>query len=141
MHTVNKTKFLHIAGKIILLVAAFGITANASAGANTCKNVDITLENATNDEIKAKKFEYWDEDATTWRTESIFGLDGHQKIEHGKSWTKSNQDLGKIKNDNTQFRVTYQHRVGGNKWESDVKVTTGSFKCEDELKKTVSLNK
>lgn len=68
----------------------------------------------------------------------MFGVDGFQKLEPGKSedWTR---DLEQVGGDRTQFRVTYVHHIGGSKWGDDIKAVTGSFTCTEELVKTVTL--
>jgi hypothetical protein len=108
---------------------------------DNCKNVMITISNQTGDEIKVKKFEYRDFDKGDWKVETgIFGVDGFDKLEPGKSnsWTR---DLEKVSKDTTEFRVTYSHHVGGSKWGSDILATTPNFTCTEGLKKTVTLTK
>jgi hypothetical protein len=102
----------------------------------TASNFSITIHNSTNDEVKATKFEY--KDGSTWKTESIFGLDGHQKIEkgHGIVFTR---DLEGVGGEETQFRVTYQHHEGGTVWGNDKSAATGSFTCNDNRSRTVTL--
>ena len=101
-----------------------------------CENYKITVMNSTHGEIKVTKFEY--KDGSNWKTEKPFGLDGYQKIEkdHGFTWTR---DLEGIGNENTQFRVTYQHHVGGTKWGDDKCMVTSVFKAEDNESRTVTL--
>ena len=101
-----------------------------------CENYKITLMNNTHAEIKVTRFEY--KDGSNWKTENMLGLDGHQKIEkeHGFAWTR---DLEGIGNENTQFRVTYQHHVGGTKWGDDIKAVTGVFLARDNESRTVTL--
>ncbi len=110
------------------------------AAGDVCSDVKITLSNTTPDEVKVTTFEYYDYDQQKWRTESMFGIDGFQKLEpnHGMTWTR---DLEHVKNDNTKFRVTYEHHVGGTKWASPQKVTTNEFKCTKSLAKQVDLAK
>jgi hypothetical protein len=116
------------------------LTAAATAFAqDTCSNVDIKLTNATADEIKVTKFEYYDYTDTKWRTESMFGLDGHQKLEPGKSWTKK-QDLEHIEDDKTKFKVTYQWHIGGSKWGDPVTKVTTDFTCRDNMSKEVVID-
>jgi len=104
----------------------------------TCSNFDIILHNSTHGEIKATKFEY--KDGAKWKTENMFGLDGYQKIEkdHGVKFTR---DLGGIGNENTQFRVTYQHHAGGTLWGDKLVETTGVFRANDNESKTVTLTR
>jgi hypothetical protein len=102
-----------------------------------CENYKVTLMNSTHAEIKVTKLEY--KDGSNWKTETgIFGADGHQKIEekHGFTWTR---DLEGISNENTQFRVTYQHHIGGTKWGDDIRAVTGVFKALDNESRTVTL--
>ncbi len=103
-----------------------------------CQNFKITLHNATDAEIKAKKFEY--KDGAKWKTEHMFGLDGHQKIEkdHGVVFTR---DLEGIGDESTQFRVTYEHHVGGTLWGADIVETTAAFTAHDNGSKTVTLTR
>ena len=77
-----------------------------------CEDFTITLKNSTSGEIKATKFEY--KDGSNWRTENMFGLDGHQKIDEGRS-ISFKRDLEGVGDESTQFRVTYQHHLGGTK--------------------------
>ena len=102
----------------------------------TASNFSITIHNSTSDEVKVTRFEY--KDGSTWKTESIFGLDGHQKIEkgHGIVFTR---DLEGVGGEETQFRVTYQHHVGGTVWGNDKSAATGSFTCNDNRSRTVTL--
>lgn len=111
---------------------------NAFAIGDVCSNVDITIQNSTADEIKATQFEYYDYTSDKWRTEAMFGGDGHQKLNPGKSWTKK-QDLEHIENDKTKFKVTYQRHIGGTKWENAVSAVTADFTCTDGMKKTVTI--
>ena len=108
--------------------------------ADKCKNVKLTVKNATSDTLKVKKFEYYDFDKKKWRTEALFGVDGHQKINAGKSWQKT-RSLEHVDDDKIKIRVTYQHQIGGTKWESNKSVTTGSFVCKDNMSRTIRLDK
>ncbi len=103
----------------------------------TCENFTITLQNSTDGEIKATKFEY--EDEGTFKTENMFGLDGYQKIEkdHSVDFTRN---LGGIGDETTRFRVTYKHHIGGTQWGVDNVQTTGSFVAHDNGSRTVVLN-
>ena len=129
--------------KTVWSVFAFAVcvagTNGAFAANDNCNNVVIRLKNATSDEIKITTFQYFDFDKSKWRTESMFGIDGFQKLEPGKSmpWTR---DLEHVGADDTKFKVTYQHHIGGTKWGTDRNVTTGTFKCQDGLSKEVSLD-
>lgn len=125
----------------LLVVIGFCLMATNTAFAwgDKCSNVVITLTNATADEIKVTKFEYYDYTAGKWRTESMFGVDGHQKIEPGKSWTKT-QDLEHVKNDKTKFKVTYESHIGGTKWGPPVSKTTSDFTCADNIRKEVLID-
>lgn len=114
-------------------------TGKTFAIGNVCSNVEITIQNSTADEIKATKFEYYDYKDDKWRTEVMFGADGHQRINAGKSWPKK-QDLEHIENDKTKFRVTYQRHIGGSKWEDPVSSVTSDFTCVDNMKKTVTIS-
>jgi hypothetical protein len=101
-----------------------------------CENFKITLKNSTHAEIKAKKFEY--KDGSKWKTENMFGLDGHQKIEkdHQVPFTRN---IGGIGDEKTCFRVTYSHHIGGSKWSQNMVKTTGMFTAHDNGSKTVTL--
>ncbi|MGD1974731.1 MAG: hypothetical protein PVH37_24825 [Desulfobacterales bacterium] len=103
-----------------------------------CENFKIILVNDTDAEIKVKKFEY--EDGSKWKTENMLGLDGHEKIQHGKR-KKFTRNLGGIGNEKTCFRVTYSHHIGGTKWGSNKVETTGMFLAQDNGKKEVFLTK
>lgn len=127
----------------LLLWAIVGVLVwapgRAFALGDTCSNVDIKLTNETADEIKVTKFEYYDYAAKKWRTESMFGVDGHQKLEPGKSWSKT-QDLEHIENDKTKFKVTYQSHIGGTKWDEPASKETTDFTCKDDMKKEVVID-
>jgi hypothetical protein len=101
-----------------------------------CENFKITLMNNTHAEIKVTKFEY--KDGSNWDTENMLGADGGQKIEkeHGFTWTR---DLEGVGNENTQFRVTYKHHIGGTKWGDDIRAVTSVFKALDNESRTVTL--
>ena len=101
-----------------------------------CQNFKITIDNSCDGEIKATKFEY--KDGSTWKTENMFGIDGHQKIEkdHAVRFTRN---LGGIGDETTTFRVTYKHHVGGTVWGDDICKTTESFVAHDNGSKTVTL--
>ena len=92
----------------------------------TASNFRITIHNGTNDEVKATRFEY--RDGPAWRTEAMFGLDGHQKIEkgHGVVFTR---DLEGVGGEETQFRVTYQHHAGGGPVRHSRRVRFGGLSC------------
>lgn len=119
-------------------IAVMAIGGDLIAAGDVCSNVQITFENNTADEIKITKFEYYDYKAEKWHTESLFGVDGHQKLEPGKSWTKK-QDLERIENDKTKFKVTYRRHIEGSKWEDAVSAVTEDFTCTDKMKKTVTI--
>ena len=103
-----------------------------------CQDFTITLKNSTDAEIKATKFEYLD--GSNWKVENLYGLDGSDKIEkdHSKVYKR---DLGGIGDEDTCFRVTYQHHIGGLTWSVDKIETTSTFKCHDNGKITVILTK
>jgi hypothetical protein len=130
-------------GRLLALSAVFvvsvGSTGAAFAFGDTCSNVTIKLTNSTSGQIKVTKFEYYDYSAKEWRTEVMFGVDGHQKLEPGKSWSKK-QDLEHIENDKTKFKVTYQSLIGGSKWEDPVSKETGDFTCKDAMTKEVVID-
>jgi hypothetical protein len=127
-----------------LVVAAMALAAECDRTpggektmSTTCGDFKITLMNGTEDEIKVTKFEY--KDGSIWKTEiGMFGADGHQKIEEGRGFTWT-RDLEGIGNENTQFRVTYQHRVGGFKWDDAKCHYTSEFTAVDNEGRTVTL--
>jgi hypothetical protein len=104
----------------------------------TCQDFKITLKNSADGEIKATKFEY--KDGSKWKTENMFGIDGYQKIEkdHQVSFTR---DLEGILCENTQFRVTYRHHIGGTVWGGDIVQTTETFEAKNNGSKTVTLTR
>lgn len=102
----------------------------------TCGNFTITLLNKTDAEVKVSKFEY--KDGSNWKTESMFGLDGIQKIEKDHS-IPFERDLGGIGDESTQFRVTYKHHVGGTVWSADKCAVSDTFTAHDNGRKTVTL--
>ena len=75
-----------------------------------CEDFKITLRNSTHGEIRAAKFEY--KDGSKWRTENMFGPDGHQEIEEGHS-VAFTRDLEGIGNESTRFKVAYRYNIGG----------------------------
>lgn len=101
-----------------------------------CEEFTVTLQNRAHGEVKVTKFEY--KDGSTWKAENMFGLDGHQKIEkdHGFAFKR---DLEGVGNECTQFRVTYQHHIGGTKWGDSRCEVTEVFMAEDKDKKTATL--
>ena len=102
------------------------------------ENFTIKLKNSTHGEIKATKFEYLD--GSKWKTEHMFGLDGHQKIEKDHT-VKFTRNLGGIGNERTCFRVTYKHHIGGSKWSGNKVETTDEFVAQDNGSRTVVLTK
>ena len=102
-----------------------------------CENFTITLQNSADGEIKVTKFEY--KDGSGFKTEHMFGIDGHQKIEkdHSVSFTRNLEGIG---DEGTQFKVTYNHHIGGTKWGADNIQTTETFTAHDNGSRTVTLN-
>jgi hypothetical protein len=101
-----------------------------------CEDFTITLRNSTHGEIKATKFEY--KDGSNWKIERMFGLDGIQKIEKDHS-ISFKRDLEGIGGESTQFRVTYQHHLGGTKWSADKSELSDTFTALDNGAKMVTL--
>ncbi|HYI82296.1 MAG TPA: hypothetical protein VEX11_03690 [Acetobacteraceae bacterium] len=101
-----------------------------------CENFKIILRNSTHGEIKVTKLEY--KDGSKWETERMFGLDGIQKIEKDHSVTFT-RDLGGVGDESTQFRVTYQHHIGGTKWSADKCEVTDAFTAHDNGSRMVTL--
>jgi len=101
-----------------------------------CENFKIILKNCADGEVKVTKFEY--KDGSKWRTEHMFGIDGHQKIEkdHKISFTRNLRGIG---DERTKFRVTYKHRYGGTLWGSKTIKTTGGFTAHDNGHEEVRL--
>lgn len=114
----------------------------AIAGSETCKNVNITMRNSTPDEIQITKLEYFESDRNKWHTETgVFGIDGKQNLERNQPFTVT-RDLEKVDNDpNTKIKVTYRHRIGGDKYEPSVTETSSNFTCRDNMPKEVVLDK
>jgi hypothetical protein len=71
-----------------------------------CSNVKIKATNSTAGETKVTKFEYYDYADKTWRTEVMLGLDGHQKLERGKTWSTT-QDAARCRVRCTQARAIF----------------------------------
>jgi hypothetical protein len=132
----QRVRLLALAAAVVVGWAA---ERTAFAIGDVCSNVNIKLTNATGDEIKVTKFEYYDFKEKKWRTEVMFGVDGHQKLEPGKSWTKK-QDLEHVENDNTKFKVTYQSHIGGSKWDESTAKETSDFTCKDGMTKEVVID-
>lgn len=101
-----------------------------------CEDFTVTFQNSTDAEIKVTKFEY--KNGSKWENEKMFGLDGHQKIEKDHA-VGFKRDLEGVGDEVTQFRVTYNHHVGGTLWGSDKCAVTGTFTAHDNGKKTVIL--
>jgi hypothetical protein len=123
-----------------LILLAAGLTPSSNVFAESCKDVHITINNQTEDELKVKKFEFHSVDKG-WKTEvGMFGVDGFQKLMpgHNQMWTRG---LGDVGDKNTRFRVTYAHHHGGSKWDDNLTQTTENFTCSDDLKETVTLTK
>lgn len=131
-------KFIFVIPSLLVFGLGFGTPRSAMALPDTCKTVRITIANNTPDEIKVTQFEYFDADKEKFRTENLLGIDGQKKLEPNKSFTKV-RNLGQIKNDETKFRVSYRHKIGGVDFGSLKTATTGSFICKDGITKVVSL--
>lgn len=101
-----------------------------------CQDFTVTLKNDTDGQIKATKFEY--KDGSKWKTENLFGIDGHQKIDENRS-VNFKRNLQGIGDESTQFKVTYQNHLGGTKWSDDHIETTEVFTAHDNGNKTVTL--
>jgi hypothetical protein len=136
MLPVNLSRF---ATSVLTLVFAAS-AAPALLAADNCKDVKITIHNGTADEVKLKSFDYYDYDKNKSRHETLFPVDGIQKLEPSKglTWTR---DLESVGGDETKFKVTYAHHIGGTKWGSDLTATTDKFTCSENLTKTVTLSK
>jgi hypothetical protein len=123
--------FLSIASVSIasLLLCGIGIgKPDPAFAANKCEPF-ITLKNVSNDTIKVTKFEYKDLDKNKFRTELILGVNGKEFINPRKSFGKR-RVLGKINTgDLTSFRVTYEKKIGGAKFEAPIIFTTEDFTC------------
>ncbi len=125
---------------LLVLLVALGMSLGAATGAiaANCQDFVIKIKNATSDEIKATKFQY--KDRSKWRTENMFGVDGHQKIEREKTlkWTRNLQRVG---GENTHFKVTYKHRGGGTVWGNAMTESTDTFECNDGDSKLVVIDR
>lgn len=135
-----KTSLLLLPSLLIVGLSAWMPPA-AIAGSETCKNVDIKLINATNDEIKVTKLEYFDRDNRQYRTETgIFGPDGKQDlVASGPPFTIAKRDLEKVNNERTNIRVTYRHLIGGNKYGSSKTEITPDFTCRSNAEDPVKV--
>lgn len=114
-------------------------SADASAIGQVCSDFEIIFENNSSDEVKVTKFEYYDYTNNKWKTENLFGLDGHQKINPGQSWAKE-RDLEKVEDRSTKFRATFKRRIGGNKWHDEETSDTVIFTCTDGGRKKVTIS-
>ena len=121
---------------VSLILTAF--STSVSAIGKVCSNFEIIFENASSDEIKVTKFQYYDFKNNKWKTEKLFGLDGHQKINPGQSWPKE-RDLEKVEDRDTKFRATFKRRIGGNKWKDSETIDTDFFVCRDNGRETVTI--
>jgi len=114
----------------------FDMNTASSVVGNICGNFSITFMNETADEIKITKFEYFDSRASKWKTENMFGLDGHQKLNPGAEWTKT-RDLEKVGGVDTDFRTTFKRAIGGNKWQQAEVMTVPDIRCNDQGDATI----
>jgi hypothetical protein len=101
-----------------------------------CEDFLIVIRNETGVEVRVTKFEYRDENRS--KVENIFGVDGSDRIDAGDS-RNYERNLGGIGGENTEFTVTYQHRLGNNNWSANHVETTDTFECEDGERKTINL--
>ena len=88
------------------------------------KNFRVTLVNGTQGEIKVERFAY--EDGDKWKDEHMFGIDGHQKIEQGRS-VSFTRDFHGIGNATTRFQVHFRTHTGGTKWSGLLIPVSGQF--------------
>jgi hypothetical protein len=137
------SKFLSNASTVVSSLLVFGVylaNTDTAFARDVCKDVKITITNTTPDTIKVTKFEYFDADKNKFRTENLLGTNGREILDSNKSFTTT-RNLGQVGNDATAFKVTYQHGIGGTKFESPISILTSKFTCTDGIDKTVSLNK
>lgn len=128
-----KTSLFLLPSLLVVALSAWMPPA-AIAGSETCKNVPISLINATNDEIRITKLEYFDLDNGKLRAETgIFGPDGKQDLQQNKPFDKI-RDLEKVNNEPTYLQVTYRRLIGGNKYEPPVTQISSKFTCRSNMK-------
>lgn len=121
------------------LSVVLGGGAPRGAGLATCARVEISFHNGSADSIKVTKFEY--QDGGAWKSEDMFGGEGHQTFDPGArlTWTR---DLAGVAGASTSFKATYRHHLGGDKWGAEKVVAIGPFTCvSGKTKKTLELNK
>ena len=118
---------------VVGALLAVGVTTatSSTSHAASCKGFTITLDDHTWD-VKMTKFEYKDEGK--WKTENIFGIIGYRRLYFG-THIDYKRNLQGIKNEYTQFRVTYKKNIYVSgpsvKWGEDIFTTTDTFVCHD----------
>jgi hypothetical protein len=100
-----------------------------------CEDFLIVIRNETGVEVRVTKFEYTD--GTRSKVENLFSF-GSDQIDDGGS-RDYRRNLGGIGGENTEFTVTYQHRLGDNNWSANRVETTDTFQCNDNARKTINL--
>ncbi len=126
---------------VLLSVAALvACPADRALAGDNCKGVNITVENGTTDQIKVTKFLYNDFDKQRWRLEPLLGVDGKEKLNARKSFTVT-RDLEAVKGDKTQFKVLYQHKIGGIKFENEIEQLGEPFVCQPGSSHSIKLVK
>ncbi|WP_310429477.1 hypothetical protein [Chamaesiphon sp. VAR_48_metabat_135_sub] len=123
----------------LLLFGIFLSTTDRAFARDVCKDVKITLVNKASDTIKITKFEYKDIDKNKFRTELILGINGREFLNPRKSFTDT-RNLEFVGNDETLFRVTYEKKIGGTKFEPPITKTTPKFTCRNGSSHTVELD-
>jgi hypothetical protein len=104
-----------------------------------CNDVRITLVNKSSNTIKITKFEYQDFDKDKLRTEFLLGVDGREFLDPTSSF-RTTRNLAFIGNDRTFFKIQYQKKIGGTKFDSTLVKTTKEFVCRDGSTQIVDLN-
>ncbi len=125
---------------LLSFVAILALPAGRAFAADNCKGVNITVENGTTDQIKVTKFEYNDFDKQRWRLEPLLGVDGKEKLNARKSFTVT-RDLEGVKNDKTQFKVWYRHKIGGVKFEDEIFQLGEIFVCQPNSSHSITVTK
>jgi hypothetical protein len=104
---------LQLPAKVLLSILAASLclgTSDRASASDTCKNAQISIKNATPDNVKIIKFEYRDKDKKKFRQENLLGFNGSDIIKPKRAMPYL-RDLEQIGGDETQFRVAYQRQV------------------------------
>jgi hypothetical protein len=143
--------FLNNSSAFMTSLLVWGIclsTTGAALARDVCKDVRIIVRNGTPDTIKITKLEYFDFNKNKFRTEGLLNLFDILEIKGSDSppvvfvpVSLIPQNLSFVGNDLTLLKITYRHKIGGNKFEPPLFVKSDSFKCTNGITKIVNIVK